>query len=74
MLAYKRTVVSRRVIVNLTTGTAFSAILWAKRGPLLVLRDAQLLEAGRQPVNLDGEVVVERSRVEYIQALPEVVA
>ncbi|MGW4250591.1 hypothetical protein [Streptomyces californicus] len=48
---------------------AFSAVLWAKRGPLLVLRDVELLEAGRQPQPVDGEVVVERARVEFIQVL-----
>jgi hypothetical protein len=48
---------------------AFSGILWAKRGPLLVLRDVELLEAGRQPQRVDGEVVVERSKVEFMQVL-----
>ncbi|WP_354596083.1 hypothetical protein R1Y80_00775 [Streptomyces sp. JL1001] len=48
---------------------AFDAVLWAKRGPLLVLRDVELLEAGRQPQPVDGEVVVERARVEFIQVL-----
>ncbi|MFE3485096.1 hypothetical protein [Streptomyces griseus] len=48
---------------------AFSGILWAKRGPLLVLRDTALLEAGREPQPVDGEVIVERTRVEFIQVL-----
>ncbi|MFJ4322244.1 hypothetical protein ACIP3A_03860 [Streptomyces tricolor] len=48
---------------------AFSGVLWAKRGPLLVLRDAQLLEAGRAPQAVDGEVVIERARVEFTQVL-----
>ncbi|MEU1496063.1 hypothetical protein [Streptomyces sp. NPDC005732] len=48
---------------------AFRAILWAKRGPLLVLRDVELLEAGRAPQSVDGEVVVERARVEFVQVL-----
>ncbi|MFI9012592.1 hypothetical protein ACIGZI_01000 [Streptomyces griseus] len=48
---------------------AFSGILWAKRGPLLVLRDAALLEAGREPQPVDGEVIVERTRVEFMQVL-----
>ncbi|MEU5036566.1 hypothetical protein AB0G48_20805 [Streptomyces rubiginosohelvolus] len=48
---------------------AFSGVLWAKRGPLLVLRDVELLEAGRQPQPVDGEVVVERARVEFMQVL-----
>ncbi|MFH9215465.1 hypothetical protein [Streptomyces globisporus] len=65
---WRRTAVRRRVVVNLAD-KAFSAVLWAKRGPLLVLRDVELLEAGRQAQPVDGEVVVERARVEFIQVL-----
>lgn len=69
MFWWRRTAVRKRVVVNLQ-GSAFRGVLWAKRGPLLVLRHAELLEAGREPMPLDGEVVVERSRVEFIQVLP----
>lgn len=65
---WRRTAVRRRVVVNLAD-KAFSAVLWAKRGPLLVLRDVELLEAGRAAQPVDGEVVVERARVEFIQVL-----
>ncbi|WP_330339405.1 hypothetical protein [Streptomyces sp. NBC_00557] len=68
MFAWRRTAVRKRVVVNLAD-KAFRAILWAKRGPLLVLRDAELLEAGRAPQPVDGEVVIERARVEFIQVL-----
>ncbi|MFE5853549.1 hypothetical protein ACFQ61_10095 [Streptomyces sp. NPDC056500] len=66
---WRRTAVRKRVIVNLAD-KAFNGVLWAKRGPLLVLRDAQLLEAGRDPQPVDGEIVIERTRVEFIQVLP----
>ncbi|GGP55995.1 hypothetical protein [Streptomyces abikoensis] len=68
MFAWRRTAVRRRVVVNLAD-KAFRGVLWAQRGPLLVLRDAELLEAGRDPQRVDGEVVVERSRVEFTQVL-----
>lgn len=68
MFAWRRTAVRRRVIVNLAD-KAFNGVLWAKRGPLLVLRDVQLLEAGRQPQTVDGEIVIERTRVEFMQVL-----
>jgi hypothetical protein len=61
--------VRRRALVNLTTGKAFRGVLWAKRGPLLILRDAVLIENGQQ-VPLDGEVVIERPQVEFIQLIP----
>lgn len=68
MFAWRRTAVRQRVVVNLAD-KAFAGILWAQRGPLLVLRDAELLEAGREAQKLDGEIVVERSRVEFTQVL-----
>jgi hypothetical protein len=68
MFAWRRTAVRRRVVINLAD-KAFSGILWAKRGPLLVLRDVELLEAGRAPQSVDGEVVIERSKVEFTQVL-----
>ncbi|MDT0381424.1 hypothetical protein RM572_21940 [Streptomyces sp. DSM 42041] len=69
MFAWRRTAVRKRVVVNLAD-RAFDGVLWAKRGPLLVLRDARLLEPGREPVPVDGEVVVERARVEFVQVVP----
>lgn len=68
MFAWRRTAIRKRVVVNLAD-RAFSGVLWAKRGPLLVLRDAELLEPGRDPQRVDGEVVIERSKVEFTQVL-----
>jgi hypothetical protein len=68
MFAWRRTAVRKRVVVNLAD-KAFSGILWAKRGPLLVLRDVELLEAGRVAQPVDGEVVIERAKVEFTQVL-----
>lgn len=69
MFAWRRSAVRTRVLLNLKTDKAFRAVLWAKRGPLLVLKDASLLEAGRDPVKLDGEVLVERGNVDFVQVL-----
>lgn len=68
MFAWRRTAVRKRVVVNLAD-KAFTGVLWAKRGPLLVLRDVEILEAGRAPQRVDGEVVIERSKVEFTQVL-----
>jgi small nuclear ribonucleoprotein (snRNP)-like protein len=73
MFSWKRTAVRRRVMVNTKTDKTFRAVLWAKRGSLLILKDAFLLQEGiDQPVKVDGEVVVERGNVDFIQILPEV--
>jgi hypothetical protein len=68
MFAWRRTAVRKRVVVNLAD-KAFTGVWWATRGPLLVLRDVELLEAGRQPQRVDGEVVIERAKVEFTQVL-----
>ncbi|MFJ9448169.1 hypothetical protein ACIRRH_41095 [Kitasatospora sp. NPDC101235] len=68
MFWWRRTALRRRVVVNLAD-KAFAGVLWAKRGPLLVLRDAELLQAGMPAVTMDGEVVIERARVEFIQVV-----
>jgi hypothetical protein len=63
----RRWPVRRRVLVNLTDGRAFDGVLYARRGPLLELRDSRLLEPGAQPVGLDGAVLIERPMVAFIQ-------
>lgn len=65
---YTRLVVNRRVMVNLTSGSAIEGVLWDERGPLIVLRDAQLhTDGGSSP--LDGDVIVERERIAFVQAV-----
>jgi hypothetical protein len=70
MFAWRRSALRRRVLVNLKTEKAFRGVLFAKRGPLLVLKDVELLEAGRDPVRIDGEVLVERANLDFVQVLP----
>lgn len=64
-----RLAVRRRVMVNLVDGKAVSGVLWARRGRLLVLKDATLHEPGAEPTTVDGEVLVERHRVDFVQVL-----
>jgi hypothetical protein len=55
-------------MVNLTTGDAIDGVLWDDRGPLIVLRDANLnTEGGHAP--LDGDVIVERERIAFVQVV-----
>lgn len=63
---WRRTAVRKRVVVNLSD-KAFAGVLWAKRGPLLVLKDATLMQHGAADTPMDGEVLIERARVEFIQ-------
>lgn len=60
--------VASTVIVNLKTDKAFRGILWSQHRDLLVLRNAALLEHG-QETDVDGEVVVERANIDFIQVV-----
>ncbi len=70
MFAWRRTALRRRVVVNLKTDKAFRGILFSAPGPLLVLKEGELLEAGREPVKIDGDVVLEKGNVDFLQVLP----
>jgi len=67
VLDFRRTLMRKKVIVNLHSGRAFVGILWARRGPLLVLRNVTMHEPGAAAAHVDGEVVIERDQVEFIQ-------
>lgn len=60
--------IRRRVLVNLDTGRTFSGVLWCKTGDWLVLRNAEMIARGEAGVPVEGEVVIERGRVEFVQA------
>jgi hypothetical protein len=61
----------RTVIVNLKSDadTALRGVLWRARGPWLVLRDVSLLHASAKPAPVDGEVIVHRDNIAFVQAL-----
>lgn len=64
--------VRQTIIVNCKTSETFRGVLWKKSGPLLVLRGVQRL-SGTQSIPVDGEVVIERANVSFLQILPEAV-
>lgn len=64
----------RTVIVNLKNDdAAFRGVVWRRRGPFLILRNATLLGDPRTPGKdarpVDGEVLVLLADVEFIQVL-----
>ena len=62
----------RPVIVNLVSDPehALKGVLWQCRGAWLVLKDATVLKAGSPALKVDGEVVIYRSNVAFIEVLP----
>ncbi|UYL87765.1 RNA binding protein [Gordonia phage OneDirection] len=63
-------VVQQRVVINLKSGTAVMGVVTAKKRTFCVVRDAEVVEPGSHPVRADGEVLIERADIDYIQ-LPE---
>lgn len=61
----------RRVVVNLLDGTAFSGVLWRRAGRQLVLRDVARMQPGdHNPTPVDGEILLDRGVVDFVQVLP----
>jgi len=61
----------RSVILNLKDdpANAVKGVLWSARGSWLTLRDCSLLRPAG-PTKIDGEIVVHRSNVAFLQVLP----
>lgn len=73
MLAWLRPPFLHRLcIVNLQSDkdTAVRGVLWQTRGAWLVVRQAALLSGSAAPTPVDGEVVIHRSNVAFIQVVP----
>ena len=64
-----RTLMARRVIVNLKSGRGVDGLLVRKSGDLLFIREATALEPGATPQAIDGETVVQRGDIDFIQTL-----
>lgn len=62
-----RLVKARRVVVNLRSGQAIEGLLVKQEGPLLFLAEARLHEGSENPVPIDGQAVVERPNIDFIQ-------
>lgn len=69
LLDRRRFAVDRRVVVNLRGGKAIEGVLVDRRGDLLILRAARLFEPESEPVSLDGETLIERRTIDFVQAL-----
>lgn len=57
----------RRVIVTLKDGQSFAGVLFKASREALMVRNAELLAAGQRAVPVDGEVLVLRADVLYVQ-------
>lgn len=66
--SWLRLPIRRRAYVTLTDGTTVAGVLWRRHGGYVTLRDARLHAEGQQ-VPIDGEVVIDRDRIQFLQLL-----
>lgn len=60
--------VRKDVIVTMRSGEAFRGVLHDADGRSFVLRDAKALtDASARPVPVDGELVLDRAQIDYMQ-------
>jgi len=65
--------VRRNVVVTTKSDTSFRGVLWARNREFLVLKSVELLRGSDRPIPMNGEVVIERTNVDYYQVLNGVV-
>lgn len=63
-----RRLIRKNVVVNLETGDVVRGVMWGHRGGYLTLRNAEVFGSG-QFTAADGEIVVERRRVSFVQVV-----
>lgn len=62
-----------KVIVNLKgQGGTFRGILWSQQNGWLILKHVELLKDRQVPIPVDGDVLIDRREVEFIQVPPGV--
>jgi hypothetical protein len=61
----------RRVVVNLKSdaSVALQGVLFAQRGPWLTLKDVVALSTAAPQARVDGDVVLHRDNVAFIQVV-----
>lgn len=61
--------IDRQVLVNLVSGTAVSGVCTYNGRTALVLRGATVHETDAEPTPADGEILIDRINVDFIQLL-----
>lgn len=66
---FRRSLVQRKILVNLLSGNAVSGVCTLDGRHALLLKGATVHEPGSEPVPADGEVLIDRANVDFIQIL-----
>lgn len=57
------------VLVNTLSDQTFRGVLWEKSGEFLVLKSTEMAKNRAEWIRIDGDVVIPRESVEFIQVL-----
>jgi len=62
-------IVGASVVVNLVSGNAVSGVCAWENGRAVILRGATVHSPGSDPAPADGEVLIERTNIDFVQRL-----
>lgn len=69
MFNRRRTIADRQVLVNLCSGNAVGGVCIYDGEDMLVLRGATIHEPDSEPAPADGEILIDRINIDFIQVL-----
>lgn len=59
----------KTVIINTKSGKAFRGVLWSSWFSMIVLKNAEMLRPGGEAVSMDGDLVIYKRDVDFIQVI-----
>ena len=69
MFKRRTSLLNRTVLVNLCTGNALAGVCSYECGASLILRGVTVHTSDSEPAPADGEVLIDRANVDFIQIL-----
>jgi hypothetical protein len=61
--------VRKRAIINTKSDKTFRGIIWKHNTRFVILKNAELLHSSKQATPVDGEVIVYKEDIDFIQVI-----
>lgn len=61
--------VRKRVIINTKSDKTFRGIIWKHNSQFVILKNVELLHSSKQATPVDGEVIIYRTDIDFIQVI-----
>jgi len=65
----KNLLIAKKVLVNLINGKAFRGVLYDSQKAFILLKDAEIIEPGNNPVKATGSIIILKEKIDFIQVL-----